>query len=68
MAARLKIEEGKFVARRIVDPVVSTELRLIYKERRPLSKAANVVKNLIFELVNEDIAQSIAAGGDFLRH
>ena len=35
MAARLKIEEGKFVARRIVDPVVSTELRLIYKERRP---------------------------------
>ncbi len=68
MAARLKMQQGRFVARRIVNPVVSTELRLIYRERRTFSKAESAVRDIVISAFKDEITRSIASGSSFLRY
>jgi len=68
MAARLKMEQGRFVARRVVNPVVSTELRLIYRERRTFSKAESAVREIVTSAFQDEITRSIASGSSFLRY
>ena len=57
-----------FVARRIVNPVVSTELRLIYRERRTFSKAESAVRDIVISAFKDEITRSIASGSSFLRY
>lgn len=53
-AVRREIDEGKLVARHIIDPVISIDASIIYKERRPLSRAASAVRDVILSFVREE--------------
>ena len=56
-AVRREVEEGKLIARRIIEPQIPTDACIVYKDRRPLSQAATAVRALIRKLVQEEMSR-----------
>ena len=54
------IEQGTLGARCIVEPLIPSVAGIVYKERRPLSRAAMAVRAVIQKLVQEEIARGAA--------
>jgi LysR family nitrogen assimilation transcriptional regulator len=57
-SVRRDVGQGSLVARRIVEPVISAQVYLVYRERHPLSEAGRSVRDLIKRLVQEDALHS----------
>ena len=53
-------EQGTLAARCIVEPLIPSDTGIVYKERRPLSRAAMAVRGVIQKLVDEEIARGAA--------
>ncbi|AIO33033.1 bacterial regulatory helix-turn-helix, lysR family protein [Burkholderia cenocepacia] len=58
-AVRQKVEEGTLIARQIVEPVISIDAVIAYKERRVLSRAATAVRSLIQRMVQEETPRMV---------
>ena len=56
-AVRREVEQGRLVARPIVQPAVAIEAVVAYKERGVLSQAALAVRSLIMRIVREQMPQ-----------
>jgi len=58
-AVRREIEEGTLNARQIIEPVISIDAVIAYRERRVLSQAAMAVRSLIQRMVQEQMPSMV---------
>lgn len=52
------VDAGLLVAKRIVDPELTRDVCFIYSERRPLSRAAQVVRAIIVDLIRDQVGSA----------
>ena len=58
-AVRREIKEGTLNARQIIEPVISIDAVIAYRERRVLSQAAMAVRSLIQRMVQEEMPSMV---------
>ena len=58
-AVRQRVNEGKLIARPIIEPVIAIDAVIAYKERQTLSQAAMAVRSLVERMVQEWMPQMV---------
>ena len=57
-AVRRELEDGRLIARRVVEPELSRTLYMVQSERRPASKGINAVSKLLRDTVRDFVARN----------
>lgn len=54
-AVKREVEDGRIVARRFTNPTLSREMYLVYSAKRPASNATAAIREIMHQVVNENI-------------